>query len=120
MELSEQEKALLGDCSPKKLESNLEQSSVSPSSTGSAWNAGGTWEDKDLSVWVQTQLETYLASVRLSTMDNLEVSISRVVQISGDATITMIRGQKRFIMDYSIELEWKVSCMAYNLQTIDH
>ena len=108
-ELSDQEKALLGDCSPKKLEVQSEGALASAPSTGSAWNAKGTWEDKDLSVWAQNKLESSLADIRLLRDDNIQISVSRVHQISGDATITMIRGSKRYIMDYSVELEWKVS-----------
>ena len=105
-EISEQEKSLIGDCSPKKIDPSMEEKSES---SGSAWNKGGTWEDRDLSTWALDRVQSSLENIEISCPEDIQVSIGKVCNIHGDATITLVRGYKRYLIDYSLELEWKVT-----------
>jgi activator of HSP90 ATPase len=48
------------------------------------------------------------------------VSVSKVNSIEGDALITMTRGKKKFIYDYTISLDWKLEIGECDLKTILH
>jgi hypothetical protein len=65
-ELSVEEKRLLGDSTPKRIDSpapsSLGSSSPNPVA-GSAWNAAGTYEEKNISEWAQTSLKKKLKAV---------------------------------------------------------
>ena len=77
-EISEEEKILLGDSTPKPLTSttsvdNITQQSSSiksTSSSGSAWNAAGTWEEKNHSPWAVKQLKQLLNKASLDILVN--------------------------------------------------
>jgi activator of HSP90 ATPase len=160
-EISEEEKTLLGDFTPKPLASNAElstngigaqsSSAKSASSSGSAWNTAGTWEEKNQSPWAAKRIQELLKLASLSlTVDGKDfgsvsctklnefdsvttsgpsmrsrdtimysiiskianfvhqVSVSKINSVEGDALITMTRGKKKFIYDYTISLDWKL------------
>lgn len=74
-EISEEEKTLLGDCTPKPLASNAEStdgagaqfaSAKTTPSSGSAWNTAGTWEEKNQSPWAAKRLQELLKLSSLS------------------------------------------------------
>ena len=73
-EISEEEKTLLGDFTPRPLAPNAElvdgigaqsSSAKSASSSGSAWNSAGTWEEKNQSPWAAKRFQELL---KLSTL----------------------------------------------------
>lgn len=68
-ELTEEEKALLKDNKPKQVVASdeLKQKEAELTQGGvSAWNAGGTFEEKDMSDWAQDRLRALLVGVKAS------------------------------------------------------
>jgi activator of HSP90 ATPase len=41
----------------------------------------------------------------------LQVSVTSVQKIDGDATVSMIRGKKKYLYDLNTSVRWKVSCV---------
>jgi activator of HSP90 ATPase len=48
------------------------------------------------------------------------VSVSKINSVEGDALITMTRGKKKFIYDYTISLDWKLEIGDSDLITVLH
>ena len=126
-ELDEQTKALIGSIAPKKLDAQGEviTTNVAPSS-GSAWNAAGTYEEKVLTAWANEHLRSLFASLSLSVAGEevhpqakallpdiaslqIEVSLSAAEDaLSGHAQVTMLRGKKKHVCDYTLSLKWSL------------
>lgn len=115
-ELSSEDKSIIGDCSPKLLSSNgvavSTPSSPTPSSNpttvASAWNTAGTWEEKDCSKFCAEKLTKLLQSVTFSSPGNSgNVNVVSVKSVEGEAAVTMIRGKKKYVYDYTVQLEFK-------------
>lgn len=81
---------------------------VSPSAgSGSAWNAAGTWEDKDQSDWVKIGLQDRLKAAAVK-QDGIEAKVRSVSKCEGEASIAVVRGTKRYLYDLKATIEWKV------------
>jgi len=52
---------------------------------GSAWNAAGTWEEKDLSSWAQQRLKPRLAELKVSVAASTEEMEARITAATSDA-----------------------------------
>lgn len=66
---------------------------------GSRWNAAGTWEDSDISVWAHAHFKELISQVEVPAVSG---KISGVERISGDCTIIFSRGKKRHGYDISV------------------
>jgi len=67
---------------------------------GSAWNTAGTWEEKRMLRWWSTLLPSLAgASYGALTMEKIE-------DITGDASIVYIRGTARFFFDLEFRVEF--------------
>jgi hypothetical protein len=64
-ELSASEKSLIGDITPKRIDSPSPAAATSPTpvptASGSAWNAAGTWEEKNITEWTKQRIKEGLA-----------------------------------------------------------
>lgn len=100
-------KALIGDIAPKRIESVSATVVPATASEGSVWNSAGTWEEKVFTVWA-TQRLTELLKVVSTTMGEFFVSVQEVKSVEGDAQITMMRGRRKHIYDFKVELDWTV------------
>jgi activator of HSP90 ATPase len=109
-EVSEKDKALLGDSSPRKLEStSLQRSDSTSSSTSvSAWNAAGTWEERNYDDYAKQRIQNLLKVIKLNE-SGVSLSVDKVDNIHGDATVSLVRGKKRYIYDFSLDLHWQAS-----------
>jgi hypothetical protein len=111
-ELSETDKSLIGDCAPKPISSSSPSPvpvsvSASPATGQSAWNAAGTWEEKDCTKWSKDQIKSVLKPV-FGRSSGDSISVSKVKDVEGEASITVVRGKKKYIYDMSLTLELKV------------
>ena len=106
-ELSDQEKQLLGDMNPKKLDPI--QASSSSGKAGSAWNAAGTWEEKNCEVWASSKIRETLRSIKINE-NGITIAVSSVENLSGEAAVTSVRGKKRYIYDFSLDAVWTAVC----------
>ena len=114
-DLSEEDKKLLGDSCPKKITS-IGKNNVNASSDnlsinekpGSVWNSAGTWEEKSCDKWAIKTIKNKLQAIHIKTPDVI-VTISDVNSIQGEASITTVRGKKKYIYDFSLDIAWKAS-----------
>lgn len=108
-ELSAEDKAILGSNAPTRLNAEeaaqLEAANRSQSG-GSAWNSGGTWEEKDKSSWGRETLKGLLSAANCD-FGGESVAFS-AVKVDGDATIAVVRGRPRYLYDFKVELKWRV------------
>jgi Activator of Hsp90 ATPase, N-terminal/Tetratricopeptide repeat len=124
-ELDDHEKKKIGDIAPKKLDSpsnqlhhnigNGNNSSSSPTridgpsevaSKPSKWNYAGTWEEKNCTAWCREQLEKRLEEVRASKPHDCE--ITSVEELTGEASVAIAGGKKRYIFDFHAKLKYKI------------
>merc|ERR1712137_492889 len=108
-ELTEADKALIGDIAPKKIETNSSSSKEGPQA-GSAWNYAGTFEDKNKTDWAKGKLKGYLkgSSFNIPVGNGLTVDVTKVKDFSGDASVIVSRGKTKYLFDFSFSLEWKI------------
>jgi len=115
-ELSEEEKQLIGDITPKKIEPGAPAQSMSPqrlaspSAGGSAWNQAGTWEEKNVTEWAADNLTLLLRITEhtLPPSHSGKITITSVQKVEGDATVSMIRGKKKYLYDLNTSVRWKL------------
>eukprot|EP01039_Chlorochromonas_danica_P002076 gene2076-2266_t len=122
-ELDEHTKQLIGDIAPKKLASEQPVQSINPGE-GSAWNAAGTFESKDLTSWassVLTEKLSCLAEViesgklspnlltKLPNVASVFVETTGTEDVDGDAQVTLARGKKKHLCDYSAAVNWRLT-----------
>jgi hypothetical protein len=78
-ELSADEKKLLGDNSPKPISSDaaaaIGSGSGKAAAGGSAWNAAGTWEEKNYSQWAKTRIKEILSSATFAVSGQTSGSV---------------------------------------------
>lgn len=68
---------------------------------GSRWNAAGTWEDSDISVWAHGHFKNLISAVEVPSVQG---KITGIERINGDCTIIFSRGKKKHGYD--------ISCLA--------
>ena len=78
---------------------------------GSAWNTGGTWEEKEMGEWCKAELTKVLETAR-GYAEQVQISITKVKNVEGTASVVASRGQVRHIYEYALELEWKAKRLA--------
>mmetsp|Transcript_2066 Transcript_2066/g.6147 ORF Transcript_2066/g.6147 Transcript_2066/m.6147 type:complete len:317 (-) Transcript_2066:38-988(-) len=79
-------------------------------SEGSAWNTAGTWEEKDVLPAVKAGIEAALTPRSVPSRDFGAgvVEFRKVKGVDGDASVGVIRGKKRHIVDLSVEISFAV------------
>lgn len=121
-EQTDKEKELIGCIQPKRLESNASESAASSTTeqqqtakVGSVWNqAGTTWEEKDTTDWCKSCLTECLLesmSAHASEFGSSSTYIARVKSVdalSGDASVALAGGKKRYIYDFHTELKYEI------------
>ena len=133
-ELSEQEKQKIGDIAPKRLDSNSENvpTTLSSSSSGniphrvklsttkegrSAWNAAGTWEERNTTAWCSAQLQRRLEETSV-TVDKVNADIASIEELTGDASVAIAGGKKRYIFDFHVRLNYEINDPDKNNEVI--
>ncbi|KAJ8602170.1 hypothetical protein CTAYLR_003536 [Chrysophaeum taylorii] len=71
---------------------------------GSAWNAAGTWEERDVMPWVCSKMKEY-ESLRRDF--ELGAIVATSVEVEGDASVGVIRGKTRHICDLNVSLKFE-------------
>eukprot|EP00814_Leptocylindrus_danicus_P007432 CAMPEP_0116014414 /NCGR_PEP_ID=MMETSP0321-20121206/6261_1 /TAXON_ID=163516 /ORGANISM="Leptocylindrus danicus var. danicus, Strain B650" /LENGTH=441 /DNA_ID=CAMNT_0003484057 /DNA_START=59 /DNA_END=1384 /DNA_ORIENTATION=+ len=124
-EQTEEEKALIGDITPKLIDANaaVASSNAAPAEKGvSAWNTAGTWEEKDVTAWAKETLEKALLSAEYtlppgsapdsSNNECPKVHVTKVKNVSsgnGHASVATVRGKRRHIFEFTnVEVHWEV------------
>lgn len=90
-EVDPETKAILdAQKAPKRLDPQASGAAAAASTPpdarkGSAWNAAGTWEEKDLSTWAQQRLKPRLAELKASVPASTEEMEARITAATSDA-----------------------------------
>ena len=119
-DLTEEEKALIGDIAPKKVENTVQ---VNQGSAGSAWSNGTTYEERDLTKWATKRMKELILEAaftipadelaalgsELGGEDNGTFTVKKVTGVEGDASIPIIRGKTRYVYNLSCKAEWRCS-----------
>lgn len=119
-ELSEQEKAMIGDIAPKRIDAdseNLENApqKLQPAADGaSAWNKAGTWEERDVTAWAKDTLKKSLLETSYTLPDSSPapgavVKVTKVNKLDGHASYATVRSKKKYIYEFLIECKWEFS-----------
>ncbi|KAJ8524980.1 hypothetical protein ON010_g16135 [Phytophthora cinnamomi] len=106
-ELSKEEKNLIGDIAPQKIETKPAEA---PSSQhdGSAWNTAGTFEERVVTKWAEDKWKEVFTGATYSE-GNLQATLKEPEKITGDASICVVRGKKRYLFDFNFTLPFEVS-----------
>jgi hypothetical protein len=110
-DLDDEAKALIGDIRPKKLDESAESSDDKPAlpAGSSVWNTAGTWEEKSMTPWGKEKMEELLVGVEFELPNDLgTLKTTKMKDLTGDCSITMIRKKKKYLFDWSFKLDWSV------------
>lgn len=114
-ELSVDDKALIGDITPKPLDPSATQArdnaptSDNKISAGSAWNSANTWEEREVTPWAMRQINSLFSnSVDLPSNPRFQGRITSVSNVEGHAEIAHIRGKPRYIYELSYNLIFEI------------
>lgn len=80
---------------------------IVPTSTegASAWNAAGTWEEKDVSSWAHKTIKTMLKEIEFAFTDG-SATVKSVSKCEGDATVVFSRGKKKVGFELNITIDF--------------
>jgi len=81
-------------------------------SAGSAWNAAGTWEEKDVTAHAQRTLGERLEGLPSVDAAGGAISILEVEKVEGDASKPVIRGRLRHMFDLTIKVKFAFRWMG--------
>ena len=125
-EQSDHEKKVIGDITPQRLEpaSSVPQLLSSSSGEGegsdgnakkgrpSVWNQAGTWEEKDTTKWCTDRLEERFmetkSSMQAKSMEQYSAVVSKVDSLTGDASVAITNGKKRYIFDFHAKIMFEI------------
>jgi hypothetical protein len=79
--------------------------STATAAGASAWNAAGTWEDRDVTAAAKAALTARLAGLPVGGATS--ATITAVEAITGDASVSIVRGQRRAGFDFDVTLRWQ-------------
>ena len=93
-EQTEEEKELLKrSLTPSRIGDELPEETAAAENTNStahsAWNRAGTWEEKNVSSRAKALLKESLKEIKLRD-DNVDIQVSSVTNVNGDAQIVMV------------------------------
>ena len=80
-------------------------SAPAPSTNGSVWNVGGTFEERDVSSWALADLRARLEAIRAPVAGG-DVRVDRVADLEGTASIISNRGKVKRPFEFKCELTW--------------
>ena len=79
---------------------------------GSAWNAAGTYEERDVSPWAIAEITTRLGSIRValgSDLGGVEIKVSSVKDVEGHASVIANRGKVKRPFEFKLDLAWEMA-----------
>ncbi|KAF0694958.1 Aste57867_14181 [Aphanomyces stellatus] len=110
-DLTDEAKALIGSIAPQKI-SDANAVQIKNVDGGSAWNQGNSFEEKDMTTFSQNRVTELIKAIppQPLTLDGVAglLAITDIKDMTGDASIAVVRGAKRYIFDlnFSVEVTW--------------
>lgn len=130
-DLDETAKRLIGDIAPKKVDGSAAAAAATETAAAngsSVWNSAGTYEERMLTPWASAELQSRLGALAAhieatdaaatgqwgayaasSALQSLDICVTDVDSVAGDAQVSMIRGKRKHLCDYTVELKWSLS-----------
>lgn len=111
-ELTDEARELIGDIAPKKLDATAAPAAApTKGENTSVWNTAGTWEEKNVTAWAKESLTEILQTATYTFPDSSPAPgalarIATVKTLDGHASFATVRGKKKYIYEFKIELEW--------------
>ncbi|KAG2450472.1 hypothetical protein HYH02_004973 [Chlamydomonas schloesseri] len=92
---------------PKKLteEEKAELERQAASNGASAWNAAGTFEERNATSWAKARVGELVRG--LEGLASGDVTVVDLNSCEGEANIFLVRGKKRCGFDFELQLAWK-------------
>merc|ERR1712083_1061399 len=90
------------DFAPAKVDADTVKASASTSGA-SAWNAAGTWEEKNMVPWWHDRLQGLKG---FAGDGKANLTVDSVNDIAGEANIAYVRGQPKFMYDITCSLAY--------------
>jgi len=106
-DITEEAKALIGDCKPQKIETPREDSSNN-TTAGSQWNQAGTFESVSRTAWFTEKLKSELQG-KIDLPNGLPSIGYKVKEVIGDASINSARGKIKYVQDMGVTLKWTLN-----------
>ena len=76
--------------------------------TGSVWNTNSYhWEEKSVATWANDTLRSCLSAFN-HKMNDATMTISEIVSLTGESSVSIRKGKKIISYDYVIVLKWQV------------
>lgn len=79
---------------------------------GSAWNAAGTYEERDVSPWASAEVTARLGAIRLplgADLAGAEIRARSVTEVEGHASVVTSRGKVRRPFEFKLDLAWEIA-----------
>lgn len=122
-EQTEEEKNLIGDITPKRLDpAQIPSNDATQDKEVSAWNKAGTWEEKDVTDWAlgsikEKVMEATYALPEGSPDPNACAIVSSVSKLisskkaggSAHASVAKVRGKKKYIFEFTVCVHWEMT-----------
>lgn len=108
-ELDDKTKELIGDIAPKKIERAVD---MRVAQGASSWNQAGTFEEVNHTKYARDSLKRKLKELMVD-LPKTEVGLERYLTVTsvndfkGDASTTMMRGKKKYLLDVSFSIDWE-------------
>jgi len=109
-EIDPEQKAKLAEANKPKAITTPAAAPVPSSKDGSAWNAAGTFEERDMTKWATDKIQDLVKGV--STVFEGPGDTSGIVEATnvsdfdGVASVSFIRGSRRYPFDFTFNVEW--------------
>jgi hypothetical protein len=125
-DLDDEAKALIGDIAPKRLDPAAASDGGAAAGAvagASAWNAAGTWEERNCSAWCAARLGELFAPGTPVPL-GLEAAAAAACQgwalevggplaeVEAEASVCVSRGKRRALLELSFTLPWRLTRRA--------
>jgi len=121
-EQTEEEKALIGDITPKRLDETQIPAPITTEKDVSAWNKAGTWEERDYTDWAIETIKSKILeceyslpagspdpNAHIKVVDVTNLISSKVAGGTAHASVAKVRGKKRYIFEFNICVHWEIT-----------
>jgi hypothetical protein len=109
MDIDDTAKALIGSIAPKKMVNAPVDDPELISQGASAWNKGGTYEERNCNDWAESYLRAQLTAVQArSGVGSNAVTFTKINSFEGDCNVVLRQGKKRYVFDYEMTVGFDV------------
>lgn len=109
MDIDDTAKALIGSIAPKKMVNAPVDDPELMAQGASAWNKGGTYEERNCNDWAESYLRAQLTAVQeRSGVGSNAVTFTKINSFEGDCNVVLRQGKKRYVFDYEMTVGFDV------------